>query len=197
MSTSLTERALTLMAHVTNKQRKFKQLEEVTAIPADRWSALSLGRQRPTAEMIEALARAWPEHAFWLVTGMTDNEFSHTAPDQSNVLDVACEPRPAGRDFLRLRSQLMKTSTTESSSWVDQWEDWLTDHQERNSKRFPWLYSVHPKLAERKERKEAENAARAERIRLLAAEVDAARKKRLAEFMTIQNELRTNSTNGD
>ena len=53
--------------------------------------------------MIEAAARAWPEHA--LVTGVTDNEFSHTAPDQSSALDVAYQTWPAGTEALRLRAQ--------------------------------------------------------------------------------------------
>ena len=54
------------------KQRRFKQLEEWTGIASDRWSAVSLGRQRPTAEMIEALCTRYPEMALWLTTGRTD-----------------------------------------------------------------------------------------------------------------------------
>lgn len=62
------------MELTTSKQRKFKQLEEWTGVASDRWSALSLGRQRPTAEMIEGLCKHFPELALWITTGTTDPE---------------------------------------------------------------------------------------------------------------------------
>jgi hypothetical protein len=48
---------------------RFQQLEEHTAIKVSVWKSWWADRQRPTAQMIEAVACLWPEHAYWLATG--------------------------------------------------------------------------------------------------------------------------------
>jgi hypothetical protein len=60
--------------------RRFAALSSMTGIPADRWKAFFLGRQRPTEEMIEGICKAWPQHAFWLTTGHCDSAGGHIAP---------------------------------------------------------------------------------------------------------------------
>lgn len=76
--------------------KRFKQLEELTGIGARRWNAFSLGSQQPTIEMVEAVCKAWPQHAFWLATGIEDSSTGHTNPEmrESNryeIEDVAAE----------------------------------------------------------------------------------------------------------
>ena len=68
---------------VTSDKRRLKELEEETGIPSKNWKNAWLGTQRPTAHMIEALARRWPQYAFWLSTGLTDPKNGHTAPPNS------------------------------------------------------------------------------------------------------------------
>lgn len=181
----IAERFVELINAYTAEGRRFKELEDFSGIPAVSWRKAYNGGQRPTAEMVEALARRWPLHAFWLVTGLTDNEFSHTAPNGSSVLDTAHEPRPAGEEVLRLRSQLHALLDGESKSLRDRWEDWLTEHQERNQGKMPWLYSVHPSLQRRKLSAQARAQARTDQIKDLVAQIDSARKKRIAEFQAI------------
>ncbi len=73
-SDSIEDRIRLVMSLAAHSHRRFKQLEEWTAISSDRWSAVSLGRQRPTAEMIEALCSRFPEMTLWIATGRTDPE---------------------------------------------------------------------------------------------------------------------------
>lgn len=181
----IAERFVELINTQTGEGRRFKELEELSSIPAVSWRKAYNGGQRPTTEMLEALGRRWPQHAFWLVTGLTDNEFSHTAPNKSGVLDTAYAPRPAGEELLHLRSELFRLLGNETRTLRDRWEDWLTAHQERNHKRMPWLYSVHPTLAKRKEAAKQRSAEKDDRIKDLVAQIDIARKKRIAEFLTI------------
>jgi hypothetical protein len=78
---NLNERLLSLIKAYTQEGRKYKELEEQTGVPADRWKAFALGRQRPTSEMIEGAFKRWPKHAFWLGTGAQDDKYGHTAPE--------------------------------------------------------------------------------------------------------------------
>lgn len=70
--------------------RRYKELEERSSIPATNWRNFISGKQRPTMEMIEFALKEWPEHAFWVGTGITDHRHGHTdpygAPD--HVLDT-------------------------------------------------------------------------------------------------------------
>ncbi|WP_394792466.1 hypothetical protein [Rhodoferax sp.] len=69
---TLAERMLFLVHATTQEHRRYKELEEKTGVAADRWKAFALGRQRPTAEMIEALGKLKPQYSQWLLTGKVD-----------------------------------------------------------------------------------------------------------------------------
>ncbi len=58
----------------------WERLSERSGIPAQRWRNAFDRRQRPTSELIETAGRLWPQHAFWLVTGITDAVNGHIAP---------------------------------------------------------------------------------------------------------------------
>ena len=93
---SLGTRLLSLIETKIQGGKRFKQLEELTGIGARRWNAFSLGSQQPTIEMIEAVSKTWPQHAFWLATGIQDSSTGHTDPEmrESNryeIEDVAAE----------------------------------------------------------------------------------------------------------
>lgn len=74
---NLNDRMKALIENKIEDHRKFKILEQRTSIPSDSWKNWSHDRQRPTMEMIEAVAKLWPEYAFWLATGATDYRFGH------------------------------------------------------------------------------------------------------------------------
>ncbi len=46
----------------------------------DSWKALAYDRQKPSPEMLSFAYMRWPEMAFWLSTGLTDESFGHVAP---------------------------------------------------------------------------------------------------------------------
>lgn len=58
----------------------WKYLDQYTGISSQRWGKVYARRQRPTSDMIEALAKLQPEYAFWLATGITDATNGHIAP---------------------------------------------------------------------------------------------------------------------
>lgn len=77
----ITDRAREIIYDRTSHiHRRWKHLETLTGIPTSAWQNLALGRQQATAAMIQALGRAYPELAFWLCTGITDQTHGHTAP---------------------------------------------------------------------------------------------------------------------
>ncbi|MDA7087673.1 hypothetical protein PH586_14880 [Pseudomonas sp. SA3-5] len=71
-----------------SENRRWVELAELTEIPATSWNKAFNGKQRPTAEMIQAVGRLWPEYAFWMITGVTDARHGH----------VSCRHRP-GKPF--------------------------------------------------------------------------------------------------
>lgn len=64
----------------TKKYGFWENLAGLTGISAQRWRKAYMRRQRPTPDMIEALSRLFPEHAFWIATGITDATNGHIAP---------------------------------------------------------------------------------------------------------------------
>lgn len=62
-----------------------ERLTEYTRISVQRWRKVFRRRQRPTPDMIQALARLFPHYAFWLVTGITDAANGHVAPDNAQT----------------------------------------------------------------------------------------------------------------
>lgn len=76
MSSTISSRLSEAIDHFTDKYRRNKKLEEITGIDAERWSAFNLGRQRPTAEMLEAICKAFPSLCLWLMTGKSNNAIS-------------------------------------------------------------------------------------------------------------------------
>lgn len=76
----LRDRMKFLIEVYTPDHGRFAKLCQASSIPDVNWKSFWYGRQRPTAEMIQAVARQWPEHAFWLATGITDQRCGHRAP---------------------------------------------------------------------------------------------------------------------
>lgn len=80
MRSDIIYRITAVIRHVADPRRRLKHLEEETGIPDRNWKQVWSGKQRPTAHMIESLSRRWPQYAFWVATGITDEVNGHTAP---------------------------------------------------------------------------------------------------------------------
>ncbi|WP_426342808.1 hypothetical protein ACN9MZ_14605 [Pseudoduganella sp. S-14] len=101
---NLSDRLRSVVQLTVSQSRRFKELEELSGIPATHWRNFFSGKQRPTVEMIEFAARHWPEHAFWLATGISDAKHGHIdphgPPDTAHRIDALhLERRAAGRKF--------------------------------------------------------------------------------------------------
>ncbi|WP_438391686.1 hypothetical protein [Caballeronia sp. DA-9] len=58
----------------------WERLHGFTGISAQRWRKAFMRRQRATPDMIQAMAHAFPQYAFWIATGITDSTNGHIAP---------------------------------------------------------------------------------------------------------------------
>lgn len=74
-----------LIKKMTHESRRFKELEELSGIAAVSWRKAFTHGQRPTAEMIEVVSRAWPQHAFWLATGIDDSTRGHNSAEEGFI----------------------------------------------------------------------------------------------------------------
>ncbi|MFC0349666.1 hypothetical protein [Undibacterium danionis] len=72
-----------LISHKTTELKKYKELEELTGITAATWRSWWNRGSTPSGELIEAACKLWPNYAFWLVTGITDQYHGHDSPKLS------------------------------------------------------------------------------------------------------------------
>lgn len=93
---NLIERMRDVIEAQTDAHRRFKELEERTGLKATAWQNFWNGRQRPTWEMIELVAKTWPQFAFWISTGIDDPEHGHQRISRYHPL----EERAAKQYFL-------------------------------------------------------------------------------------------------
>ncbi|ASU40254.1 hypothetical protein hmeg3_19470 [Herbaspirillum sp. meg3] len=70
-----------LISLKVSEHRRFKELEEKTGVTSATWKSYWTTGTRPSSALIEAAAKHWPAYAFWLVTGIDDSAFGHTAPE--------------------------------------------------------------------------------------------------------------------
>lgn len=187
---ALKDRFRQLIEAKVPEDRRFRYLAEVSGIGFESWRKAFNGGQRPTAEMLEFLGQTWPEHAFWLTTGCTDNRNGHCSPDHRSEYDAGYEPRPSAVEFLRLQVKLRQLSTPTAQTVRDRWNDRLTEIQERNVERFggtpfKFLFSVHPELAQRKKENKRRAQERDDEIDQLMKAVELALRKREAEARAI------------
>lgn len=82
---TIEDRLRTLIKEVTKTDRKWKEMEVATGIAAASWVDFNRGKKRATAEMIEAVCLAWPEHALWLTAGFEDPKYGHLSPEHKEV----------------------------------------------------------------------------------------------------------------
>ena len=80
MSTTLSERLRVACELIIPKKGMFNELAKISGVPGANWKSWWYGRQRPTAEMIEAVCQACPHFALWVVAGVDAPEFAQESP---------------------------------------------------------------------------------------------------------------------
>ena len=80
-----------LIAKVDSKNR-FAELEKITGVSRENWRSWWNKLSSPSGTLVEAGAKAWPQHAFWLITGIEDSKYGHTAPIVSGWIPPGNSP---------------------------------------------------------------------------------------------------------
>lgn len=100
---------------------RWDRLAEMTGIAGQSWRSAFARRQKPTLAMLMALAHLWPEHAFWLVAGITDAASGHIAPPTALAFPERGYQGDAHaeqffRDSIALQSKLTSEAGLETAS---------------------------------------------------------------------------------
>lgn len=74
---SIYNRSRALIERSTDPRQRFKELSDRTGISAESWKTFWNRGTKISGEMVEALGKAWPQYAFWLTTGITDEKHGH------------------------------------------------------------------------------------------------------------------------
>jgi len=69
-----------LINEVTRGKADWKGLSDKTGVSAEKWRNFNRGATKASTEMIEAICMEWPQYAFWLTTGVSDENGGHHAP---------------------------------------------------------------------------------------------------------------------
>lgn len=105
----------------TSETRKWSELEALTGIPATSWQKAYNAKQRPTAEMLEAISRLWPEFAFWLVTGISDAKNGHVAcvngRSKQFYPERPCSLRNAAKPYFTQLIDMFRHCYGEGAGW--------------------------------------------------------------------------------
>ncbi|WP_370681901.1 hypothetical protein [Comamonas sp. GB3 AK4-5] len=97
---NLNERMKALIDATTSPSRRYKELEESTGISASTWKTYYTRGTRPSADLLESLARQFPAYCEWLLTGslshwrQQDPTVESATPEEPQTLDLAVLERP-------------------------------------------------------------------------------------------------------
>ena len=119
---SINERVRLVIETVTPPTRRFVALEDSTGVKAETWRTWWNREGKPSADMIEALAKAWPEFAFWVSTGIDDFAHGHIAPNSPKE-----RQRSAAKDYFlaaiqfekfKLENPISEDEVEEPGTWL-------------------------------------------------------------------------------
>lgn len=95
-SYTITDRIIELIECSTEPHRKFSQFEEITGIKRQTWQNLTNKKQRANEDMLEAIAKSWPQYSYWVMTGNTDEKHGHTSPTLERIARDLKKVKKAG-----------------------------------------------------------------------------------------------------
>lgn len=119
------EPRLKVIAEVCLGQKIYEKLEEESGISRHSWKNALNKKQRATSEMIEFVAREWPEYAFWLVTGTMARdligEHQVPIPGYNGIFHgTTAEDLPSAK----IKMEPVDWSNAEFES-IKKWKEWL------------------------------------------------------------------------
>ena len=97
---NLNERMKALIDATTSSSRRYKELEESTGISAATWKTYYTRGTRPSADLLESLARHFPAYCEWLLTGslshwrQQDPTATRSTPDGVQAVDLTVLDQP-------------------------------------------------------------------------------------------------------
>ncbi|MBR7791684.1 hypothetical protein KDM87_03685 [Undibacterium sp. FT147W] len=81
---NIRSRMISIVTKHFPEKGRFAWLEEQTGISRTTWNTFWRRESAtPSGEMVQAIARLYPRYAFWLASGMTDQEYGHRYPQGS------------------------------------------------------------------------------------------------------------------
>lgn len=117
---NIRERLIAIICNVTNENRRFKSLEEETHISAGTWRTFWNRKGGASGEMIESIARNWPQYAFWLATGATDPRCGHVAPKGSEgLIEEDNEEAPEATEYLKYQTKWLNQNRPRQTGKLD------------------------------------------------------------------------------
>lgn len=136
----ISSRLKSLLAQQINEHRRYKALEELTQISAESWRAFEKGRQKPSAEMVEAAAKSWPNYAYWLATGDSEPEYGNYAPKTATNPFVARGEPKKWRTEKRAYKLNMLKKLEEDADFGELQEQLFQDREDpKSSTAYLWL----------------------------------------------------------
>ena len=69
-----------LIHNLVQGKPDWKGMEKLTGTKAVKWRHFIGGLKKPSVEMFESLCTSYPQFAFWLATGISDEDAGHLAP---------------------------------------------------------------------------------------------------------------------
>lgn len=116
-TTTLSERLHAAVQATTEEAGRFKKLSQESGVAEASWKSWWYGRQRPTAEMIEAVCQQAPHFALWITTGVDAPEFgqkSALSPCQDTVIGNEFDALVSTEHYLKLRVQASRSRTKQA-----------------------------------------------------------------------------------
>lgn len=89
-----------LLTCLTSNKNDWKLLERATGLSAEKWRQFTRGTTKVSSSMLEVVGKTWPQYAFWLITGVSDEKHGHHAPHRIWAfpnLDPDDEYEPEGK----------------------------------------------------------------------------------------------------
>ncbi|MFN3913690.1 MAG: hypothetical protein ACK4K3_02010 [Aquabacterium sp.] len=79
--TDLGDRIRAVIACSIPTQDRYASLAEQSGLSRMVWRSFWYGQQPPTDEMFSFVFTRWPQYAFWMATGWTDQANGHRCPE--------------------------------------------------------------------------------------------------------------------
>ncbi|MFG6448963.1 hypothetical protein ACG0Z6_12045 [Roseateles sp. BYS180W] len=125
---TLSARLKLLLIAETKERGRYSVLEGKTGIPAGTWRTWWNRGGAPGGHLVEAVAKNWPQFAYWLITGHTDVRCGHDMPSLADAAKGYISNWPEegtlrnrginsgySQQYLKLSSQLDGTETPRSN----------------------------------------------------------------------------------